>query len=253
RLLFRSSARLESDTLTMVASSCARKEPSTATAVIFQTNGSSPPDSLEALGKGGEDLIGGANARETREDMFKGEAMVLGALGGASVFDEHKGKAEASTLTRGGLDAYIGGDTCEDDRVDAPGFKLLLEVGSGEGAPMALGDEDVAGLKASSRSDLGGDSGQRLVAQIVRLVDRKLHEVVHVDADVDDRSGMDAEGLGKFFGVFDDLCGRMRHGVHADDGILQVDEDECGLLGVELEFCHGSSLLKIFEIEDSLD
>src|SRR5580700_8475816 len=31
----------------------------------------------------------------------------------------------------------------------------------------------------------------------------------------------------------------MRHGVHADDGILQVDEDECGLFGVELEFSHG--------------
>jgi hypothetical protein len=36
----------------------------------------------------------------------------------------------------------------------------------------------------------------------------------------------------------------MRRGVHADDGILQVDEDECGLFRVELEFCHGSSLLK---------
>src|SRR5580704_16888767 len=98
-------ARLESDTLTMVASSCARKEPSTATAVIFQTNGSRPTDSLEDLGKGGQNLIGAANARETREDMFKGEAMLFGALGGAGVFDEHKGKAEASALTRGGLDA----------------------------------------------------------------------------------------------------------------------------------------------------
>src|SRR3984957_16025348 len=162
----------------MVASSCARKEPSTATVVIFQTNGSSPPDSLEALGKGGEGLIGVANARETREDMFKGEAMVLGALGGASVFDEHKGKAEASPPTRGGLDAYIGGDTCEDDRVDAPGFKLLLEVGSGEGAPMALSDEDVAMLETSGGSDLRCCGGQWLVAQVGRLVDGKLHEVV---------------------------------------------------------------------------
>src|ERR1700733_6604042 len=223
----------------MVASSCARKEPSTATAVIFQTNGSRPLDSQEDSGKGGEDLIGGANASETRKDIFKGEAVMLGVLAGAGIFDEHKGKAEAGALASRGLDAGVGGDASEDDRVDAAGFKLLLEVGSGEGAPMALGDEDVAGLKASSRSDLGGDSGQRLVAQIVRLVDRKIHEVVHVNANVDDRSAMDTEGLGKFFGVFDDLCGRMRHGVHADDGILQVDEDECGLLGVE--FCHDSS------------
>src|ERR1700759_2790359 len=148
----------------MVASSCERKEPSTATTVIFQTNGSSPLDSLEDLGKGGQDLLGGTDARETREDMFKGEAVALGVLAGAGIFNEHKGKARASTLTRGGLDACIGGDACEDDRVDAAGFKLLLEVGSGEGAPVPLRDEDVAGLKASSRSDLGGGSGHWLVA-----------------------------------------------------------------------------------------
>src|SRR3984957_18692813 len=171
-------ARLESDTLTMVASSCARNEPSTATAVIFQTNGSSPTDSLEDLGKGGQDLIGGANACETREDIFKGEAVMLGVLAGAGIFDEHEGKAQASTLTRGGVDAYIGGDACEDDCVDAAGFKLLLEVGSGEGAPMALRDEDVAVLETSGRSDLRRCGGQWLVAQIGRLVDGKLHEVV---------------------------------------------------------------------------
>src|ERR1700678_3393245 len=116
----------------MVASSCARKEPSTATVVIFQTNGSSPPDSLEALGKGGQDLIGGANAGQTREDMFKGEAVMLGVLAGAGIFDEHKGKAEASALAGCGLDASVGGDPGEDDRVNAAGFELLLQVGSGE-------------------------------------------------------------------------------------------------------------------------
>src|SRR5579859_8199413 len=103
----------------MVASSCERKEPSTATVVIFQTNGSRPLDSLEDLGKGGQDLLGGADARETREDMLKG-------------------KAQAGTLTRGGLDACIGGDASEDDRANAAGFKLLLEVSSREGAPVPL-------------------------------------------------------------------------------------------------------------------
>src|ERR1700744_1353046 len=114
----------------MVASSCARKEPSTATAVIFQTNGSRPLDSLEDLGKGGQNLIGGTDACETREDIFKGEAVVVGVLAGAGIFDEHKGKAEAGSLTRGGLDTCIGGDAGEDNRVDAAGFELLLEVGS---------------------------------------------------------------------------------------------------------------------------
>src|SRR5580700_7072649 len=153
-------ARLESDTLTMVASSCARKEPSTATTVIFHTNGSSPLDLLEDLGKGGQNLIGGTDACETREDIFKGEAVMLGILAGAGIFDEHEGKAQAGTLTRGGLDACIGGDAREDDRVDAAGFKLLLEVSSGEGSPMALSDEDVAMLETSGRSNLRCCGGQ---------------------------------------------------------------------------------------------
>src|SRR5580693_7537342 len=247
RLLCRSTARLESDTLTMVASSCARKEPSTATAVIFQTNGSSPPDSAETLGKGSQNLIGGANASQTREDIFKGEAVMLGVLAGAGIFDEHEGKAQAGTLTRGGLDASIGGNACEDNRVDAAGFKLLLEVGSGEGSPMALSDEDVAMLETGERSDLRRSGGQRLVAQVVRLVGGKLHEVVEIDADIDDGSAMCAKSFGEFPGIFDNLCSGMRHGVHADDGILQVDENKCGLFRVELEFCHVSSLLKMFE------
>src|SRR5258708_40373790 len=110
---------------------------------------------------------------------------------------------------------------------------------------MTLGDEDVAGLETSGRSDLRRCGGQWLVAQVGRLVDGKLHEVVEIDANIDNGSAVNAEGVGKFFGVFDDLCGGMRHSICADDGILEVDEDECRLFGVELEFCHGSSLLKI--------
>ena len=215
--------------------------------MIFQTNGSSPPDSAETLGKGGQDLIGGANASETREHIFKGEAVMLGVLAGAGIFDEHKGKAEAGALAGGGLDARVGGDTGEDDRVDAAGFELLLQVGSGEGAPMPLGDEDVAGLETGGRSDLRRCGWQWLIAQVERLVDGKLHEVVEIDANIDDGRAVNAEGVGKFFGVFDDLCGAMRRWIYADDGILQVDENKCGLFRVELEFCHVSSLLKMFE------
>src|ERR1700733_15824951 len=111
----------------MVASSCERKEPSTATAVIFQTNGSSPPDSAEILGKGGEDLIGGTDASETREDLFKRVAGLFGVLGGASVFDQHKGKSQSGALPRSGFDAYVGRNAGQDDRVDAAVLELLLQ------------------------------------------------------------------------------------------------------------------------------
>ena len=43
----------------------------------------------------------------------------LAILTGAGIFDEHKGKAEAGPLAGGGLDAAVGGDAGEDDRVNA--------------------------------------------------------------------------------------------------------------------------------------
>jgi hypothetical protein len=201
---------------------------------------------LEALGKGGEDLIGGANASETREDIFKGEAVMLGVLAGAGIFDEHKGKAEAGTLASRGLDAGVGGDAGEDDRVDAAGFELLLKIGAGEGTPMALGDEDVARLEAGGSGDFRCCGRQRLVAHVVRLVDRKLHEIVEIDAHVNNRDTLGAEGFRELPGIFDNLTGGIWRRAHAEDGILQVNEDECGLFTVELEFCHGSSLLEMF-------
>ena len=90
------------------------------------------PDSAEILGKGGDDLIGGANASETREDMFKGEAVMLGVLAGARHLRRARrqspGRYPDARWTR-----RLHWWRCrnEDDRVDAAGFKLLLEVGSG--------------------------------------------------------------------------------------------------------------------------
>jgi hypothetical protein len=66
----------------------------------------------------------------------------------------------------------------------------------------------------------------------------KLHEVIEIDADIDDRGAVGSESVGKLSGVFDDLCGGIRRGVHAKDGILEIDENESGLLGVEVKFRH---------------
>src|ERR1700722_3183970 len=94
--------------------------------------------------------------------MFKGEAVMLGVLAGAGILDEYEGKAQAGTLAGSGLDARVGGDACEDDRVDAAGFELLLKVGSGEGAPMALSYEHVAILETSGRRNFRCCGGQWL-------------------------------------------------------------------------------------------
>jgi hypothetical protein len=109
RLLCSSTASVESDTLTTVASSCERSEPSTAADVIFQASGSSQSaslgTSLNTLDKGGDDLVSGADPGQTREGLFKRKTVLFGILTGASVFDKQKGKAEAGALARSGLDA----------------------------------------------------------------------------------------------------------------------------------------------------
>ena len=180
--------------------------------------------------------------------------MLFGVLGGAGVFDQHKGKSQSGTLPRSGFDAYVGRNAGQDDRVDAAVLELLLQIGAGEGAPMTFGNEDVAGLKASRSSDLRRNGGQRFVAHVVRLIDRKLQEIVEIDTHIYNRGALGRESVRELHGIFNNLVGLMRRRGHAENGILQVDEDKCGLLGVELEFCHGFLFIeKIFEIEGSLD
>src|SRR6202023_1232321 len=244
RLLCRSTARLESETFTTVASTCPMRDPSTATAVIFQTSGSSRSSWLLALGKCGEDLIGRAHATEPREYLLECETMLFAILAGAGVFNDHKAKAEAGTLSRRGLYPRIGRDSGEDDRIDTMRLKLLLKIGSGKGAPVTLRKQDVAGLKSGGRGNLRNNAGQRCIPQVDRLVDRKIEEIVEVDADINNRGTVAAKHFGQLCRIGNDLCGWMRRGTHADDGILEVDENKCCFVGIKLKFCHGTPLGK---------
>src|SRR5580692_7019975 len=240
RLLCRSTARLERETFTTVASTCPMRDPSTATAVIFQTSGSSRSTWFLALGKCGEDLIGGAHATEPRQYLLACETMLFAVLTGAGVFNDDKAKTETGTLSRRGLYPRIGGDSGEDDRIDTTRLKLLLKIGSGEGAPVTFRKQDVGGLKSGRRGDLRKNAGQRCVPEVVRLVDRKLEEIVEVDADINYRCAVAAKRFGQLCRIGNDLCGWMRRGSHADDGILEVNENKCCFVGIKLKFCHGT-------------
>src|ERR1700722_19092529 len=245
RLLCRSTARLERETFTTVASTCPMRDPSTATAVIFQTSGSSRSTWFLALGKCGEDLIGGAHATEPRQYLLACETMLFTILTGAGVFDDDKAKAEAGTLSRRGLDPRIGRDSGEDDRIDTTRLKLLLKIGSGKGAPVTFRKQDVAGLESGRRGNLGNNAGQRCIPQVDRLVDRQLEEIVEVDADINNRGTVAAKRFGQLCRIGNDLWGWMRRGTHADDGILEVNENKCCFVGIKLKFCHGTPSEKI--------
>src|SRR5580700_2359383 len=107
RLLCRSTARLERETFTTVASTCPMRDPSTATAVIFQTSGSSRSSWSLVSDKCGEDLIGGTHAAYSRKDLLERKTMMFTVLAGAGVFDDDKAKTEAGTLARRGLYSRI--------------------------------------------------------------------------------------------------------------------------------------------------
>ena len=100
RLLCSSAARLESETLTTVASSWERNEPSTATERILHARGSSRSFSRVCSGKRFQDLLCSADPREAGEDSLKGKAMLLGILAGAGVFDYDEPEAQARPLTQ---------------------------------------------------------------------------------------------------------------------------------------------------------
>ena len=193
-----------------------------------------------ALRKCSEDFISAAHAAESRKYLLECETMLFAILTGAGVFNDDKAKAEAGTLSRCGLYPRIGRDSGEDDRIDTTRLKLLLKIGSGKGAPMTFRKQDVAGLKSGRRGNLRYNSGQRCIPQVDRLVDRKLQEIVEVDADINNRGTVAAKRFGQLCRIGNDLWGGMRRGAHADDGILEVNENKCRCVGIKLKFCHGT-------------
>jgi hypothetical protein len=208
--------------------------------VIFQTSGSSRSSWLLVLGKCGEDLNGGAHATEPREYLLECETMLFTILAGAGVFNDDEAKAEAGTLSRRGLYPHIARDSGEDDRIDTTRLKLLLKVGSGKGAPVTFCKQDVAGLKSGRRGNLRNNAGQRCIPQVDRLVDRKLEEIVEVDADINNRGVVGAKRFRQLYRIGNDLGGWMRRRIHGDDGILEVNEDKCCFVGIKLKVCHGA-------------
>lgn len=90
RVVCRSVARLESETLTTVASSSARNEPSEATVTIFQIAGSSGSDARNGLGKCFQNLVCRADPGKAREGFRERKAMLVRILSGTGIFDGYK-------------------------------------------------------------------------------------------------------------------------------------------------------------------
>ena len=133
--------------------------------------------------------------------------MLVTVLAGAGVFDDDQAETEAGALARRGLYPRIGRNSGQDNHIDTTGLKLLLKVGSGKCAPVTFCKQDVAGLKSGRRGDLRSNRGQRCIPQVDWLVNRKLEEIIEVDADVNNRSTVAAKCFGQLSRIVNDLCG----------------------------------------------
>jgi hypothetical protein len=77
-------------------------------------------------GERGNDLNHLSHPCQTRKSFLESQMMSVGIAGGASIFDDYEGEAEACALTSGRFDTNISGDTRQHDRVDSPLLQYLL-------------------------------------------------------------------------------------------------------------------------------
>lgn len=186
--------------------------------------------------EGGEEGLGGADAGEAGEDGGVGEGVGFGGEGGGGVLGEEGGEAEAGGGAGGGFDAEVGGDAGDHDGGDVAGPELGFEVGAEEGAPLALGDEEIGGLVAGFGDEFGGIGKRRRVGGLAHGgIDGELEHVGEIDADVNDEGAFGAEGVGEGDAALDDVLGGVGGELAGGDGVLEVDEDEGGGARVEVE------------------
>ncbi len=92
-----------------------------------------------------DDLIRGTGETETREDFFDSELVMFGSHCRHAVLSEHDAIVVLVCIATGPLNAKIGRDAGEDDRVDPAPAKLKVELGAVKGAPVSLGYDDFGG------------------------------------------------------------------------------------------------------------
>lgn len=80
--------------------------------------------------------------------------MRLGAHAGHGVLHQDLMVAAFVGVAGGGFDADVGGDAAENDGLDGATAQLQVQFGAVKGAPLMLGDEEVAGLRPDFGNDL---------------------------------------------------------------------------------------------------
>jgi hypothetical protein len=96
--------------------------------------------------------------------MLHCETMYLGLNTRHGVFDKDQLIASIMGSTCSGFDTEVGGHSTQDDGTDSSPAELLIEFRTVKGAPVPLGDQQVAGLISALGNNLRSDGMNPLYA-----------------------------------------------------------------------------------------
>src|SRR3984957_14623788 len=178
------------------------------------------------------------------KDVADSKVVHLGGHAARGIFGKNDGIAVFPCLSCRRLDADVRCDASQSDCLDTAAAQLQIQLCSMKGAPLALGDENVARLCQTSKQ----------LAEIFRKAAGR-----HAELPIDRLSQGVFEILGeayihennwracftkcvcKLAANLRDLVCPVRRQFMSDYAFLQIDKDQCGRLGIE--FKHGFRLL----------
>ncbi len=179
-----------------------------------------------------------ADAPDARENSPDAKGMVLGRSRRTGVLDEDLLVPTLVGVAGRALHPEVGRDAAEEDGVDPPAPQLQIQVGAVERAPLPLAHDVVTILRAELRHDLIPPQRwalprRRLINQGAQLI-TPIWGRADVDQNHEDPSG--AASLCERGRLGDDRGGVVGCRGHPDDPLLKVDDDQSGVLRVQLEF-----------------
>src|ERR1700722_4387679 len=86
-----------------------------------------------------------------RKDLLQQHPMRLLVAVGAAIADDQRPVVRIGGMAQGREYDTAGGDTRQDQGLDAVGAQHQVEIGRGEGAPPMLGDDDFVGQRRDGR------------------------------------------------------------------------------------------------------
>jgi len=146
---------------------------------------------------------------------------------GAGVLNHNDGKTQPRSVARSSLYTDVRCDTTDHHSFDARLAQLLFKLRAREGAPVSLGDDQVAPLHTGLRNNFRGNRRQ-VGRESMRNIDRKVQKVRQVDPHVNGRRALLTESPGAGCALLHHSRSRVGRRLPADDNVLQVDKNESG-------------------------